>query len=234
MRLAIFDLDGTLAQTSAVDDACWIRAVEEAWGIRDICTDWGAYRHSTDEAIATEIMERHAGRPATRQDLNRLRDRFAALIEIEASERPERFTPTPGAAALLRLLPSHGWTPALATGGWQRTALIKLRTARIDAEDLPAAFADDAQPREEIIDLAARRAMAGVAAGIATPTIVYIGDGVWDVTAAHRRGYGFIGVAREPRATQLRAAGADTVLPDLADAERVLASLNQRSARTSS
>lgn len=224
MNLAIFDIDGTLTQTSGVDDECWIRAVGLAWDIHGISTDWAAYRHSTDEGIAAEVMEVHGGRHATREDLDALRDCFAALVETEARERPERFTATPGASEILRLLPARGWTPAIATGGWQRTALVKLRTAAVEVRDIPGAFADDAWPREQIVRLAADRAMAA-AAGPSVERIVYVGDGVWDVTAARSGGYGFIGVAKEPRAGMLRRAGAATVLPDLADAERVLASL---------
>lgn len=232
MNLAIFDLDGTLAQTSGVDDECWLRAVRLAWGVEGISTDWGSYRHSTDEGIAAEVMEVHRGRAATRRDLDELRESFADLIEREARERPERFMATPGAGELLRALPGKGWTPAIATGGWQRTALVKLRTAGVDVGGIAAAFADDAWPREEIIRIAASRAVAangGPAPAGPIERIVYVGDGVWDVTAARARGYGFVGVAKEPRAGMLRRAGASTILPDLTDVARVIDALERRS-----
>jgi len=230
MNLAVFDVDGTLAQTSGVDDDCWIRAVRMAWGVEGIDTDWSRYRHSTDEGIAAEIMETHRGRPATRQDLDELRDCFASLIEREAHEHPDQFTATAGAASALRSLPERGWSVAIATGGWRRTALIKLRTAGLDVDGVPAAFADDAWPREEIIGLAAERASKAVShEAKAMGRIVYVGDGVWDVTAARSRGYGFVGVAVEPRAGLLRRAGASTVLADLADFERVIDAIESRS-----
>jgi len=230
-KLAIFDIDGTLTRTSGVDDDCWVRAVRLAWGIDGISTDWASYRHSTDEGIAAEVMETHAGRSATRGDLDELRDCFASLIESEAREHPQRFAPTPGAAEILKELPSRGWTPAIATGGWRRTALVKLRVAGVCVDGLPAAFADDAWPREELIRLAASRATQMHSAGGGGPIerIVYIGDGVWDVTAARARGYGFVGVAGEPRQSELRRAGATTVLEDLREVERVVDALERRS-----
>ena len=230
MNLAIFDLDGTLTQTSGVDDDCWIRAVRMAWGVEGIATDWSAYRHSTDEGIAAEIMETHHGRPATRQDLDTLRDCFASLIDSEARSRPERFTATAGAENMLRALPERGWGIAIATGGWQRTALIKLRTAGLVVDGIAAAFADDAWPREQIIEIAASRARerAGCVGG-PIHRIVYVGDGVWDVTAARVRGYGFIGVAKEPRAGLLRRAGAPTVFTDLTDVDRVVDAIERGS-----
>lgn len=229
LKLAIFDVDGTLTRTSEVDDECWVRAVRLAWGVEGISTDWSAYRHSTDEAIAAEVMERYGGRTATRGDLDELRECFASLIEREARERPERFSATPGAGELLRALPTRGWTPAIATGGWRRTALVKLRTAGVPVDGIPAAFADDAWPREELIRIAATRAAAIGGVG-RVEGIVYIGDGVWDVTAARVRGYGFVGVAAEPpRAEALRRAGAPAVLPDLRDIDRVLDAIERRS-----
>lgn len=239
-RLAIFDLDGTLARTSAVDDECWVRAVRLAWGIDGIDTDWSSYRHSTDEGIAAEVMETHLGRAATRADLDELRDCFAQLIEREARERPERFEAVPGAPTIMSSLRAHGWVPALATGGWRRTALVKLATAGVPLLGVPAAFADDAWPREELIRIAAARAGAGGGGGTghgggtddgAAPIdrIVYVGDGVWDVTAARARGYGFVGVATGDRGAALRRAGATTVLEDLADVDRVVDAIERGS-----
>jgi len=241
VKLAIFDIDGTLTQTSGVDDECWLRAVRLTWGIEGVNTDWASYRHSTDEAIGSEIFETHRGRAATRKELDELRECFASLIERESIDRPERFVATPGAAEVLRALPSQGWTPAIATGGWRRTALVKLRVAGVDVEGIAAAFADDAWPRAEIIQMAAVRASVPTAAaggpgGRDIPArhgpidrIVYVGDGVWDVTAARARGYGFVGVAREPRSGLLRRAGAAAVLPDLSEIDRVLDALEHRS-----
>jgi len=237
MNLAIFDVDGTLTRTSEVDDDCWVRAVRLAWGVDGISTDWGSYRHSTDEGIAAEVMETHVGRAATRQDLDQLRDCFAMLIERETRDRPERFRAVPGADAILNALPARGWMPAIATGGWRRTALLKLGTAGVSVDGVAAAFADDAWPREEIIRIAALRASAAmVAAGPqksvgsgAVERIVYVGDGVWDVTAARARGYGFVGVAMEPRAGMLRRAGAAVVFPDLTDIDRLIEAIESRS-----
>lgn len=240
MNLAIFDVDGTLTRTSDVDDDCWVRAVRLAWGVDGISTDWASYRHSTDEGIAAEVMETHVGRAATRQDLDQLRDCFSMLIERETRDRPERFRAVPGADAILRTLPARGWMPAIATGGWRRTALLKLRAAGVSVDGIAAAFADDAWPREEIIRIAALRASAakgamdasGDRASIgsgAVERIVYVGDGVWDVTAARARGYGFVGVAMEPRAGVLRRAGAAVVLPDLTDIDRLMDAIESRS-----
>ena len=44
MRLTVFDIDGTLTDTTRVDTACFVAAFDELFAIRDIDTDWASYR----------------------------------------------------------------------------------------------------------------------------------------------------------------------------------------------
>lgn len=228
--LAIFDLDGTLLQTSAVDDECYAQAVADLFGIRDISTDWGSYSDSTDAGILDDLLRGHFGRSMTLDDVHAHQRRFVELLEAVARRSPDRFAPTKGARDVMGLLRSAGWVCALATGGWRPSALLKLRVAGLDVASLPAAFADDHRSREGIIRCAMERAgwpamTTGSRDGQASPTTraVYIGDGVWDVRAARSVGIGFVGVASGERATRLRHAGALRVIDDLAELERVLA-----------
>jgi phosphoglycolate phosphatase-like HAD superfamily hydrolase len=225
-RLAIFDIDGTLTRTSEVDDACYIRAVREEWGVPSMSTDWSAYEHSTDNAIAAEIFRRARGREATPSELGALRDRFAGLVAAEAERAPERFQPVPGAPSLVVELPQRGWAVAIATGGWTPSARTKLARAGVPAADIPAAFACDARPRQEIIAIAASRAAARL--GVERfERVVYLGDGVWDARACAAAGLPFVGVAQGQRAERLRDEGASVVLPDFADVARVLRALDE-------
>lgn len=230
-RIAVFDVDGTLTLTSAVDDACYIRSVREEWGVPSMSTDWSAYEHSTDNAIAAELFRRHRGREASVHELAALRDRFAGLVRAEADRDPSLFRPVPGVESILLGLPRHGWSVAIATGGWTPSARCKLDRAGVPWRELPAAFACDARPREAIIRIAAQRAAerAGVAG---FERIVYVGDGVWDVRACRTAGFPFVGVATGERAERLRREGAGAVLPDYADAAAFLAALDAAQAPT--
>ncbi|MDZ4754373.1 MAG: HAD family hydrolase [Phycisphaerae bacterium] len=215
--LVIFDIDGTLTQTMHIDEACYEDAVRREWGITGISTDWGAYEHSTDNAIASEIFRTHRGRDVTHAELAALRERFAGLIYAGSDSE---FVAVPGAAELLAALPALGWRVAIATGGWTLTAQHKLERAGIPWRGIPAAFACDARPREEIIRIAATRA------GVSTlERVIYIGDGVWDARACRRLGIPFVGVGEGPKAERLRAEGATQVLADYRDRERVVDAL---------
>ncbi len=218
--IVVFDLDGTLALTSEVDDACWIEAASDVLGLSSMDTDWSHYPHSTDEAIALELIRTRTTLDPTEASVHLVRDAFAERVEAARLRRPEWFLPVPGASGIFEALRSVGWEVAIATGGWRRTARVKLDAAGVPHEGVAAAHADDAHPREDIIRTAMARATASC--GHAFERGVYVGDGRWDVLATDRMGLGFIGLAHGERADQLRAAGARAVLPDYRDFSTLL------------
>ena len=223
-KLVVFDVDGTLACTSAIDDMCWQKVALEVLGIHGISTDWGTYEHSTDEAIAAELIRERTDFFDVVSKVYEVRDRFRDLIFQAGKSDPNLFTPTPGAPAIFSYLAEAGWQSAIATGGWELTARYKLSRAGIPHEDVPAAFADDAYPRSEIILLAQRRAEKQT--GMSFDQVVYVGDGVWDIRAAFELDIGFVGCAISPRSEELKKAGANTVLPSFSDPELLLMALN--------
>jgi beta-phosphoglucomutase-like phosphatase (HAD superfamily) len=56
MKLAIFDIDGTLTETNKVDNECFVKAFADSHNITGIETDWTRYKHVTDSGIALEIF----------------------------------------------------------------------------------------------------------------------------------------------------------------------------------
>ena len=221
MRLIIFDIDGTLLRTSAVDDACFIRAAEDVLGFRDVTADWSQYEHCNDVAIVSQLVRERLGRACQETEMEAFRARFVQLLSEVHADDPSHFLPTPGAAVLLEHLAGAGDGACLATGGFERSARLKLRLASLDCGDLPAAFAEDGPSREAVVTTATQRAH--VRHDLAAfDRAVSIGDGVWDVTTAAALGLPFIGIATGARAAQLHAAGAGCVLPDFADLDATL------------
>ena len=223
--LVIFDVDGTLSLTSEVDDDCWRDAAREVLGVTSMSTDWSTYSHSTDEAIATDLIRRGTDRISVDDLVHRVRDVFADGIRESLGRDPGLFRPVPGSPGVFKALTDQGWSVAIATGGWRVTAEMKLAAAGVPFSGVPAAHADDAHPREEIISIAARRAMAEVSHRIPT---VYVGDGIWDVKAAARLGIGFVGIGEAASADRLRGAGAEVVLADFSDPSSFLAEVEAR------
>ena len=221
MKLAIFDIDGTLTQTDGVDTECFVQAFADAQGVRGINTDWASYPHTTDSGIALEIFRGRYGRPPATDETARLKRRLVELLEERRAHDAKLFAEVPGARrALDRLAREPGWAVALATGAWRASAALKLEAAGLAARrELPAATADDGLSREEILSAAMSRA--GAACRVESfERVVSVGDGLWDVRAASRLGLAFVGVGEG--AETLRRAGATHVLNDLADYELLL------------
>jgi len=225
MRLAVFDIDGTLTDTNAVDDECFLWAIAKVLDLDAARLDWSAAPHITDAAIAGWLCERHCGRTAAPAELTRMTAIFVDRLQAELAASPARFAPVAGAIGVLQDLSAAGWTTALATGGWGASARLKLAAAGVSTDDVPLVCADDALTREDLLRLALARATEQTRGGF--ERVVSVGDGVWDVRAAAAVGWPFVGVARGAQADRLRAAGADVVLPDLVDRSALLRALER-------
>ena len=217
MHLVRFDIDGTLTQSCAVDSDCFAQAVCETLGLRRIDCEWTRYRHVTDSGIAAEIFERAFARAPDRRELDRLRDRFIELLEKQLGADRLLCRAVAGAGQVLsELRARRDIAVALATGGWARSARLKLRIAGLDAADLPFASADDSYSRQEIM-LTARDRAAAQCSVERFDSFVYIGDAVWDMDASRSLGVPFIGIGA---GGPLQAAGATYLLPDFSDVGR--------------
>ncbi len=225
MQLAIFDLDGTLTRTTHVDEVCFLRALHEEFRIAIVDNDWSTYTHSTDSGITAEIFQRHCGRAPTLDEVGRYQRQFIALLAESFRNAPDSCVEIPGANAALQRLRAHpSWRIALATGSWQASATLKMHTAGLALGDVPAAFADDSPDRGDIIALARKRALAQYREARFSRT-VYIGDAPWDVRTARRLGLPFLGVGGGRTALRLRQEGADGMIQDFSDFDRVMEAL---------
>jgi phosphoglycolate phosphatase-like HAD superfamily hydrolase len=226
MPTAIFDIDGTLTDTNAVDHECYVAAVSDVIG-EEVGDDWGGVDDVTDSNVLREVWaRRHAG-TLPRDVEQAVIGRFLDLLGREARGRPERFHPIAGAVNVFARTAELGWAPAMATGGWRPSAQLKLRTASIPFGDVPLASASDHLRRVDII----RHALTLSADRSRHPAAVYFGDRPWDLRAARALGMAFVGVGVGLAADQLREAGASEVIADLTDTallERLLRAAHER------
>jgi len=222
-NLAIFDIDGTLTNTNAVDDECFLRAIADVFEVDVGELDWSDAPHVTDSAITQWLSEQHRGRGVDDDELDRLVDVFVDHLRAELERDPLRFSPIEGAVDLFPALRAAGWDIAIATGGWGPSARLKLQAGRLEEPDLILACGSDAISREEIVRLARDRATS--LHGVTYSRVVSIGDGVWDVRTAANLDMPFVGVGSGAREARLRSAGASVVLHDLQDRDEVLRAL---------
>jgi len=224
MYLVMFDIDGTLTETTKIDEECFVRSLAEVCGFADVETDWSGYKHTTDSGIFHEIYLARVGRSPSVAEILHFRRHFIGLLAEVSSVAA--FTPIAGARELLSCLAGGSeHRVSLATGAWRDSARIKMAGAGLCFDDYPAASADDAHDRESIMRLSMQRAVERHGAPFVST--VYIGDGVWDARACRTLGIPFIGIGSGVRATRLASEGAIRVFQDYSDADLFLESLDE-------
>jgi beta-phosphoglucomutase-like phosphatase (HAD superfamily) len=208
----LFDVDGTLCDTSLVDDLCYRQAAAAALQITPEEADWSHAPHRTDSGIARWLWQRYRNRPPTREERVAVRRAFVRRLEEERLANPERFRCISGAPRFVEDLRRFNVRVGIGTGGWRPSAELKLAASGLDPALLHAT-ADDHETRDEIFLLAWSRAMDGSAR---PATTLLIGDSICDVDTARRLGWRFLGIASDEARERLQEAGAVSIVPDYA------------------
>ncbi len=224
MRIAVFDIDGTLTDTNMVDQRCFMAALQDKFQIGAVDLDAIAYPDVTDSAILKVVVEQAFGREPTDAERQGFITCFVARLRAAYEATPGEFAPVPGAPHFVGALRRLGWQLAVATGGWKASAKLKLGWAGVGLDGVPLAAADDNTARTAIVQHALQRA--GIHSVEPEDRIVFVGDGLWDVEAAAQLGISFLGVGTGLHAAKLRARGTSIVIPDFRDYDQALGALS--------
>lgn len=182
----IFDLDGTLVDSSNFEDECYVGAIHQVLGDLLVDSNWSNYPHVTDAGIVSEIVS-HI-RVANPTDV-------IAEVRNEFGNRVSEYLidggickAIPGAQQFLKRLLQQGYRVGIATGGWRHTAEMKLAHARVNIEGIELVSCDAAIDRTGIMTHCLRKI------GGDPNMAVYFGDAPWDIKAAESLGWKFVGV----------------------------------------
>ncbi|MEV8230801.1 HAD family hydrolase [Streptomyces sp. NPDC079167] len=206
VRVALFDVDGTLVDTNYLHVTAWWEAFRQAGHTVPMTAVHRAIGLGSADLIEHLLG---AGRDSERDE--RISSTHSALYATYF----ERLIAVDGAADLLRALAARGWKVVLVTSasGPELEALRRV----LDADDVitDTASADDVDEGKPA-PAPVRHAME-LAGGTSGET-VYVGDSVWDMKAATRASVTCVallsgGIARQ----ELVEAGAAEVYRDPAD-----------------
>ncbi|MGF1343403.1 HAD family hydrolase [Streptomyces flavovirens] len=203
---ALFDVDGTLADTNHLHVTCWWEAFRQAGhrvAMRDI--------HQAIGLGSGDLITHLLGADVDGEEV----ERIGAAHKTLYATYFDRLDAFEGAGDLLRALAGRGRRIVLATSA-SGGELDALRAA-VDADDVIAgtASSDDVsegkpapEPVENALDIA----------GCSAAEAVFVGDSVWDMRAATRAGVPAVavlsgGISR----SDLEEAGAVAVYQDVAD-----------------
>lgn len=194
-NLIVFDIDGTLTNTFQTDTIFFEKAITDAVPSIKLIRDWHSYTYSTDSGFLLEIFHENLARKPFAQEIQAIKNVFLSYLDQAFRDDSTSCLPIPGAHHVFAKIQvaAPDWDVAIATGCWEKSALLKLDIAKIPFLSIPLAHADDSIKREEIIQIAMQRAKTRYNRKN-YGKIVYVGDRLWDKAAADKLEIDFIGV----------------------------------------
>jgi HAD superfamily hydrolase (TIGR01509 family) len=202
----LFDVDGTLVDTTYLHAVCWAESMRQHGHY--ITT---ADLHHLIGMSGDRLLDSVLGKDRDRDEDDALDDAHLALYK----QWWGRLVPLPGAAKLLHACADRGLSVVLASSASAEE--LAALTSALDADDAiteatSAADAESGKPAPDILQAALD------ASGLAADRVVFVGDAVWDGEAARRAGVTFVGLTcGGTPAPDLRDAGAVAVYRDPAD-----------------
>ena len=178
------------------------------------------------DALALNGVDMRNGGPAEGL-LEPFSAELAAALAARSEDLPGQGRALPGAAeAMAAVARLDGAVQSVLTGNSRPTAELKLRAFGLDGFvdfDI-GGYGSEAYPKGTLLRVARRRAAEKHGVAFGENATVYVADSPRDVDAAHIGGARSLAVASgRASAAELRDAGADAVLPDLADAAALTA-----------
>jgi len=180
----IFDIDGTLIDSSMIDDRMYRESVTEVFGEVSFRHKMEDYERVTDLGILLQIIEDNQLEPAE-HSIERVKDAFFSRMR-SFLDAAGSFDEVPGARNVLRRISaSSNHSLAIATGGWRTSAEMKLESVGFDLDNVPVLTSDDHIERTGIMEIALSHL------GTDFDTITYFGDAPWDQRACQELNWEF-------------------------------------------
>ena len=221
--IVLWDIDHTLIENSGVSKEIYAAAFSALTG--RLPSTPAPTEGRTDRLILVDMFRQH-GLPAPDWPAAE-----SALVQAGAARFEElrrRGHILPGVVEVLRAVrDEESAVSSILTGNIEPNARIKLAAFGLDAfVDLAVgAYGADSSERGALVDIARERVRAAYGVPLDTP-VVLIGDTPRDVEAAMTGGAHIIAVASGVHTAQdLKAAGAEVVLPDLRDTATFMTTL---------
>lgn len=219
MKLIIFDIDGTLLNSTSIDDSCLIRTFNDLFSIQISDDEWIEIKNNTsgtDIELTKIIFELKFKRKPDDKEIERIKKHFHQLLIFSFESRKDAFIEIDGAGEIFNFIRNNkDYITGISTGSWKLSALIKLRKINIIPNGFPFSHADRFEKRVDIIKDTINQAKENYDIR-AFDRIIYIGDGIWDLNATKQLGIDFIGIDSK-KSNILKKNGATIVLENYTD-----------------
>ncbi|MDX2411094.1 MAG: HAD family hydrolase [Woeseiaceae bacterium] len=187
MKAIIFDIDGTLIESMAIDSKLYFSSVTKVLGPVDFREKLSDYDNVTDSGIISQLADDN-GLHLEPTAIESIQTLFVGGL-VEHIQAAGPFPAIHGATQTIdRLSRSTDYCVAIATGGWRKSALLKLESSGFSLDGIPLVSCDDSPSRTEIMSIALARL------GSNFESATYFGDADWDRRACEALGWDFVPV----------------------------------------
>ncbi len=224
MKYVIFDIDGTLTDTAEVDDRCYISAFKAVFS-KDISGyNWESITHVTDWGITEDIFLNEFKRLPTSREMQHLQDNFVELLIKEKDKQISSFREIEGATSFInQLMDRQDYKIGIATGGWKRSARLKLDSIGIEIDKIPFSNSDHFKSRESIVNHVIEQMIPRH--HTYEDKVIYFGDGTWDYHTCKKMGVNFIGIDSKGDG-KLSTLGVKDVFSNFTDVDNILVAMS--------
>jgi len=220
--IVLFDVDGTLLDSSGAGRRSLRRTFQELHGIPDAFAGYD-FVGRTDLGILRDAFAAHLDRVPSADDIEDACTRYLILLEEELARPGVQVRLLPGIRPLLERLTEAGIAVGMATGNLRSGAYLKTGAAGLDGLLPFGGFGSDAEDRTELTRLAAVRGREALGEDVPDERILVVGDSPLDIRAAHAAGLHVLSVLTGwTPAEELRALGPEHLLEDLSDTGAVM------------
>jgi phosphoglycolate phosphatase-like HAD superfamily hydrolase len=201
IRLALFDIDGTLIRTGGAGIKAFAHALRSEFG-RTHGTERIRFGGRTDTSLVRELFT-YAGVDHTHQNVQRFFDCYVFWLDHLLRESAAG-GPCPGVRSLLRQLQSLPQAPLLGllTGNIRLGAEIKLRHYDLWDPFALGGFGDDDEDRNAIASVAQQRGAQALGRPLEGHEILVVGDTPHDIECGRAIGARTLAVATGGAATE--------------------------------
>lgn len=219
MKLIIFDIDGTLLNTTSIDDGCLLRTFKDIYSIFITEAEWVELKNQTtgtDIELSSLIFKTKFNREPDIKEIEQIKKHFHQLLIFSFESQKYSFIEIKGAKEIFNdLIHNDDFIVGISTGSWKLSAMIKLRKINIIPNGIPFSHADKFSNRIDIVKDTIHQAK--VKYNIDKfEKIIYVGDGIWDFKTTKEIGIDFIGIDSNGN-NLLNNMGASIVLENFAD-----------------
>ena len=219
----IFDIDGTLTNTTKVDDKCFIKSFKNVFEIDISNQDWLELTNVTDWGITEEIILKNWNRIPTKIEYSKMISEFVKQLHSELKENEKQFQEINGASNFIKFLRTKpNITIGIATGGWEKSANLKLKSIGIDSAEFAFGNSNHFKTREDILSKVITELNYNWNNEI--NRIIYFGDGIWDYLTCKKLNIEFIGIDNSKN-NKLKEIGAKTIFTDFEQYELIYKNL---------